>query len=171
MARPPCADPDQIRARWSDHPDAGIAWDVGRSGAVAFDLDRDDKPDDMPDEVWSALQTGVIHATRRTGARGHYIFACKPDEFGNSAGSFGRWGEVRCSNGVIILAPTPHSDADTKDGLYRWRATCLLRPLPEVLRVLLSSAVENEDPKTPGELTLFLNTHQGNRAPQDSKAS
>lgn len=150
----------QIRKWFSDHPGAGIAWDVGRSGAIAFDLDCDDKPADMSDAVWTALQTGAIHTTRQGGsARAHYVFACKPDEFGNGAGAFGRWGEVRCSNGVIVLAPTPHPDADTKGGCYRWRKSGELPPLPDVLRGLLSSAAQNDDPKTPAELTKFLGAH------------
>lgn len=158
-------DPKGIRQWWTDQPGAGIAWDVGRSGGIAFDLDCDDKPADMSNEVWSALQTGVIQATRRTGARGHYVFACNPDGFGNGAGAFGRWGEVRCSNGVIILAPTPHPDAATKGGCYHLRKTGELPPLPDVLRALLSSAGEREDPKTPAELTKFLTGHTANTAP------
>ncbi|MCV7317833.1 bifunctional DNA primase/polymerase [Mycolicibacterium confluentis] len=158
-------DPDQIRQWWFDHPNAGIALDVGRSGLIAFDMDEDldDKPADMTDEVWDALQTGAVHATRRPGcgkdARAHYVFACKPDEFGNGAGAFGRWGQVRCSNGVIVLAPTPHPDADTKGGSYRWRKFGELPPLPDVLRGLLSSAARNHDPNTPAELTTFLGAH------------
>jgi hypothetical protein len=165
------ADPDQIRRWWTDQPNAGIAWDIGRSGAVAFDMDEDcdDKPADMADDVWSALQTGAIHATRRSGcgkdARAHYVFACQPDEFGNSAGGFGRWGQVRCSNGVIILAPTPHPDATTKDGMYWWREIGELPPLPDILHKLLSTAAEHNDPKTPAELTAFLAAHVGNDKP------
>ncbi|OPX12844.1 hypothetical protein B1790_02905 [Mycobacterium sp. AT1] len=159
------SDPDQIRRWWSDHPDAGIALDVGRSGLIAFDLDCDQRPDDMKDEIWSALQTGAVHSTRVTGARAHYLFACDADEFGNSAGAFGRWGEVRCSNGVIILAPTPHPDATTKGGRYEWRTTGEVPPLPAVLRMLLSNAGQNDDPKTPAELITFLAAHTGNDAP------
>lgn len=155
----------QIRKWFTDHPGAGIAWDVGRSGAIAFDLDCDDKPADMTDAVWTALQTGAIHTTRQGGsARAHYVFACKPDEFGNGAGAFGRWGEVRCSNGVIVLAPTPHPDAETKGGSYRWRKFGKLPPLPDVLRGLLSTAAQNDDPKTPAELTKFLGEHTENNA-------
>ncbi|MGV0599090.1 bifunctional DNA primase/polymerase, partial [Mycolicibacterium pulveris] len=32
----------QIRRWWTDNPNAGIALHVGRSGALAFDLDLDD---------------------------------------------------------------------------------------------------------------------------------
>ncbi len=159
-------DPEQVQNWWTDNPDAGIACDVGRSGAIAFDLDRDHKPDDMTGDVWSALQTGAIHATRRDGSRGHYLFRCDADEFGNSAGGFGRWGEVRCSNGVIVLAPSPHPDAKTKNGQYRWHRTGDVPPLPDVLRKLLSLAGHNDDPLTPAELTAFLKAHNGDDAPQ-----
>ncbi|MBS1695770.1 MAG: bifunctional DNA primase/polymerase [Actinobacteria bacterium] len=158
-------DADRIAGWWTDHPNAGIAADVGRSGLIAFDLDCDERPAEMTDDVWSALQTGAIHATRATGARAHYVFSCQPDEFGNGAGVFGRWGEVRCSNGVIILAPTQHPDAKTKRGRYGWRRTGDVPPLPDVLRALLSAAGNNDDPKTPAELLTFLAAHTGNDAP------
>jgi hypothetical protein len=61
--------------------------------------------------LWKALWRGRIQLTRRgKSARGHYVFATKPGEFGNSAGAFMRYGEVRGRNGVIIAEPTPHAD-------------------------------------------------------------
>ncbi|MCC9187179.1 hypothetical protein LOC73_43290, partial [Mycolicibacterium mageritense] len=36
--------------------------------------------------------------------------------------------------------------------------------MPDVLRGLLSTAAQNDDPKTPAELLLFLKAHNGNDA-------
>ena len=63
-----------------------------------------------------------MHLTRKTGDRGHYLYLMpERHQFGNSAGAFVRWGQVRGHNGVIILAPTPHPDAATKGGRYHWK--------------------------------------------------
>lgn len=163
-------DPEQIAEWYDDHPERGIACDVGRSGLIPFDFDRDRKPEDISDEVWSAVLTGLIHATREdpNSVRAHYIFACEPDEFGNSAGPLARFGfDVKCSNGVIILAPTPHPDAETKGGMYHWRKTGEVPPLPDVLRPMLTKAAESYiEPKTPDELKAFLAQHVGYDAPQ-----
>ena len=154
-------DPEQIRRWWTDLPDARIALHVGRSGAVVFDLDCDD-PHTLPPELWKALQRGQVQLTRQgESVRGHYVFATAPGEFGNSAGGFMRYGEVRGRNGVIIAAPTPHADG----GLSRWTEPGSLAPLPEALRAMLSAAVDHADPKTPAELTTFLDAHAAeNRA-------
>lgn len=160
-------DPEQIAEWFEDNPERGIAWHVGRSGAIAFDLDRDEKPEDMNGEIWDALQTGNVHGTRKNGTvRAHYVFACEPDQFGNSAGFFEPFGQVRCNNGVVILAPTRHPDADTKGGFYRWRKTGKLRPIPDVLRARLKKAGESVEPKTPAELDRFFAAHTLYAEPQ-----
>lgn len=160
-------DPEQIEAWFANYPDRGIAWHVGRSGAIAFDLDRDEKPQDLDSEIWDALQTGKIHATRKNGSvRAHYVFACEPDQFGNSAGFFASFGQVRCSNGVVILAPTPHPDADTKGGSYRWRETGTLPPIPDVLCAGLKKAAEDVEVKTPAQLEEFFAAHTLYTEPQ-----
>lgn len=160
-------DPEQIAEWFEDNPERGIAWHVGRSGAIAFDLDHDQKPQDIDSEIWDALQTGAIHATRKNGSvRAHYVFACEPDQFGNSAGFFEPFGQVRCKNGVVILAPTPHPDAETKGGQYRWRDTGELPSLPDALRAGLKKAGESVEPKTPAELDKFFAAHTLYAEPQ-----
>lgn len=77
-------------------------------------------------------------------------------EFGNSAGAFARWGEVRGANGVIIVAPTLHPDADTEGGCYRQIKTGELTPLPDVLRECLSETIGSADPLSKAELDEFL---------------
>jgi hypothetical protein len=158
-------DTAQIRRWWAEHPDAGIALHVGRSGAVAFDLDRDD-PDTLPDELWTGLQRGQEQRTRRgESVRGHCVFAAQPGEFGNSAGGFMRYGDVRGRNGVIIAEPTPHADG----GCYRWTGPGPVPALPDELRELLSAAVDHADPKTPAELVTFLDAHSGDDRPHALK--
>ena len=159
-------DADQIGAWWRENPDYGIALHVGKSGAVAFDVDIDDldviaragRPD-IPEALRSAA---AIQHTRCHGDRGHYVYATAPGEsFGNGPGAFRRWGQVRGRNGVIIAAPTPHPNAETKGGQYQWKRVGALVPLPDVLRRCLSEAADEADPLTEAELEEFLDTYVG----------
>lgn len=159
-------DADQIQRWWKANPDYGIALHCGRSGAIVFDLDLDSingirvyGRDDLADAMLTAT---AIQGTRRDGDRGHYIFAMPPDkEFGNGAGAFTACGEVRGKNGVIIAAPTPHPDVETKGGTYRQVRAGQVGPLPEVLRECLTEAADQSDPLTDAELEAFLDTHTG----------
>jgi hypothetical protein len=169
-------DADQIAAWWAENPNYGIALHVGRSGAVAFDLDHSNyvllvtiAEDGRPD-IADALETaGAINGTRSTGDRGHYLFLMPAgQEFGNSAGAFGRWGEVRGKNGVIIVAPTPHPDQDDPEKIdaehdcypkYYTKRAGALTPLPDVLRDCLSEAKDSADPLFDHELDEFLDEH------------
>lgn len=159
-------DPEQIRHWWSANPNCGIALHCGRSGAVVFDLDLDSingirvyGRDDLADAMLIAT---AIQGTRHDGDRGHYIFAMPPDkEFGNGAGAFTACGEVRGKNGVIIAAPTPHPDAETKGGVYRQVRTGPVSPLPEALRDCLTEAADQNGPLTDAELEAFLDAHTG----------
>ncbi|WP_375481985.1 bifunctional DNA primase/polymerase [uncultured Mycobacterium sp.] len=168
-------DPDQIRRWWTANPNCGIALHCGRSGLIAFDLDIDDldqiSRDGHPEIATALRNAGAIHLTRRTGDRGHYLFLTHGEQFGNSAGLFMRWGQVRGKNGVIVLAPTPHPDADTKGGDYpdadtkggdySWGKAEDITPLPDVLRECLSEAADCADPLTDAELDTFLDTYTG----------
>ena len=156
-------DPDQIERWWVENPRYGIALHVGRSGAIAFDLDAlalavivDAGRPDIADALADA---GGINGTRRpeiSTERAHYLFSCTPSEFGNSAGDFGRWGEVRGKNGYIVVAPTEHPDADTKGGLYWQVRTGELTPVPELLRSALAAPGKVADPLTFDEFEAWL---------------
>jgi hypothetical protein len=154
--------PNQIRHWWTENPKYGIALHCGRSGAIVFDLDVDSLKavrDDIADALSNA---GAIQGTRRDGDRGHYLYLMPEDrQFGNGAGAFMTWGEVRGKNGVIIVAPTPHPDAETKDGDYNQRRTGAVGPLPDVLRECLTEAGESAEPLTNAELDTFLDTYEG----------
>ncbi|GFG73587.1 hypothetical protein MBOT_09520 [Mycobacterium botniense] len=131
-----------------------------------FDLDLDSIDgirvygrDDLADAMLTAT---AIQGTRHDGDRGHYMFAMPPDsEFGNGAGAFTACGEVRGKNGVIIAAPTPHPDAETKGGTYRQIRVGQVGPLPEVLRECLTEAAGQNDPLTDAELEAFLDAPPG----------
>jgi Bifunctional DNA primase/polymerase, N-terminal len=159
-------EPEQIRAWWRENPGNGIALHIGKSGAVAFDLDIDYLDviarAGRPDIAEALRSAAAIQATRRQGDRGHYLYATAPGEsFGNGPGAFRRWGQVRGRNGVIIAAPTPHPDAKTKGGHYQWKRVGALRPLPEALRASLLAAANETDPLTRAQLDEFLDTYIG----------
>ncbi|MFT3663317.1 MAG: bifunctional DNA primase/polymerase [Gordonia sp. (in: high G+C Gram-positive bacteria)] len=153
-------DPDQINEWWQANPDYGIALHVGRSGAVAFDLDRDDLAE-LPGDMADALRLGVFQSSRRgMSDRGHYVFANGGLEYSNSAKAFGPYGEVRGKNGYIVAAPTPHAKAEGGGG-YQWAKPAAVPELPEVLREVLrhrmQQAPADEQPTfTEPELRRFL---------------
>ena len=161
----------QIEEWWTAHPNSGVALHAGRSGAVIFDVDLDDlklitreaKINPNLRGIHKALRSaGAIQSTRAQGDRAHHLYACEPgDDFGNGAGAFARFGEVRGRNGVIIVAPSVHEKADTDGGRYAWTRTGPLTPLPDVLRRCVSTAAGQADPKTPAELDGFLRAHTG----------
>lgn len=160
-------EPDQIRRWWEANPNYGIALHCGRSGAGVFDFDQDSLEALRGmgrDDLGNALATATaVQGTRRDGDRGHYIFLLPEDgrEYGNSAGAFTFVGEFRGKNGVIIAAPTPHPDADTKGGEYRQVKTGAVGPMPVALRDCLTEAGVSADPLTDAEMETFLDTYTG----------
>lgn len=156
-------DPDQIRKWWWDrNPAYGIALHAGRSGAVIFDLDNG-ALEELPSDLRDGLASGVCQLSRKDNPdRGHYLFL-NDELYGNSAGAFAPFGDVRGKNGVIIAAPTPHV-AD--DGDYRWVRMGEVPTLPDGLRVCLRAAPENEaPPMTSVELGEFFATYAANHRP------
>ncbi|BBX27950.1 bifunctional DNA primase/polymerase [Mycolicibacterium alvei] len=158
-------DPEQIREWWSENSNHGIALHCGRSGAGVFDYDMNNLDalrvmgrGDLADALLSAE---AVQGTRGEGDRGHYIFLLPDDgkEYGNSAGAFTVVGEFRGKNGVIIAAPTPHPDAETKGGEYRQVRTGPVGRMPDVLRECLSEAGASADPLTDAETEALLDTH------------
>lgn len=158
-------DHDQIREWFEPNPHYGIALHCGRSGAGVFDFDMSNldalRVMGRNDLVDALLAANAIQGTRADGDRGHYIFLLPDDgrEYGNSAGAFTVVGEFRGKNGVIIAAPTPHPDAESKGGEYKQIKTGPVGPMPEVLRECLSEAGLSVDPLTDAEMEVFLDTH------------
>ncbi|MCM3897864.1 bifunctional DNA primase/polymerase [Gordonia sputi] len=153
-------DPEQINEWWDENPDFGIALHVGRSGAVTFDLDNA-RLDELPADLADGLRQGVCQMSRRDNPdRGHYLFVAD-ETYGNGAGAFRPFGDVRGKNGVIIAEPTPH----VKDeGQYRWTRSGDIPPLPDALRRCLSSASPDEaEPLTDAEFTAFCSAPEHDR--------
>lgn len=153
-------DPQQIDEWWTEDPNRGIALHVGRSRAIGFDLDVDSLTE-LPDELAQALRTGLVQKTRAGESdRGHYLFALDDgDDFGNGAGAFAPFGEVRGRNGVLICEPTTHPNPE---GRYRWISAGPLPPLPDALRSCLSaSATVEVAPLSSAALDEFLSSHAG----------
>jgi hypothetical protein len=154
-------DPERIRRWWDENPDYGIALHVGRSGGVIFDLDNA-ALDELPRDIADGLRQGACQLSRRDNPdRGHYLFV-NDGGYGNGAGAFRPFGDVRGKNGVIIAAPTPHVK---DDGEYRWTRTGSLPALPDALRRCLSQASEHEaEPLTDVEFTTFVDAPEHNQA-------
>ena len=139
--------PEEIEKWWAEDPDQGLGLHAGKSGAVIFDLDRYSL-DEVPEPIQTALRSAaVVLGTRRTGDRGHYLFAIEPgDDFGNSAGASPAVRGGARQERVHRGAPTPHPDADTKDAAYSQRRIGALSQLPVVLRQCLSAASRGSRP-------------------------
>lgn len=118
----------KIERFWARHPQAGIALHMGRSGAVAADIDVDILPAGL-----ECLNLGAIQLSRAS-ARGHRIFATD-QTFCSGKLKFNGMevGDVRSGNTVIMAQPTPH----TRGGQYRWLTTGPVPALPDDVRALL----------------------------------
>lgn len=133
--------PEQIERWFRDGSTSGIALHIGKSGAIAFDVDD---PAQLPHRLreWVMLENVPFQSTRKQEAmRGHYLFANpQGSNYGNSKGGLrGGWGEVRGRNGIIVVSPTLHSKFD-EGGQYMWKRTGAVPLLPLALQRLLPEA-------------------------------
>lgn len=175
-------DVDKV-ARWFASAEAkfrgievGVVLHVGRSGAIAFDVDH---PERMPDVLRRAIdEYNPPFQSSRTNVpgRGSYVFALPEGVmFGSSAGSLGKdWGEVKGRNGCITVAPTPHPK-EALGGRYAWQRTGELPVLPQALGAALLSAPTNKSRQYPrpsklnarsrvrGLLNRLLKANEGER--------
>lgn len=152
---------------WFAGTDYALALHVGRSGAIAFDVDH---PDQLPDVLAEAIrQTQPPFQSTRVDApgRGHYLFAIPPGRaLGNRQGKLGKtWGEVRGRNGVIVVAPSEHEKA-ADGGRYSWVRTGAVPVLPDAVAGLLPDAAEAEDAATDAEVKAFLERHTAGSRPE-----
>lgn len=160
-------DADRIREWWAANEGYGIALHSGRSGAVVFDLDAEDLAY-VPSDLREPLQLGRFQSSRQGKlARGHYVFAVLEGEsYGNSAGAFAPFGDVRGKNGVIIAAPTPHVDAETKGGGYLWSGSGAIPVITDALRECLRSPPDREaEPMNEVDLGNFLTKYVASDRP------
>ena len=134
-------DPKQIDSWFRPGTNYGIALHLGKSGAIAFDVDD---PSQIPNRLreWIMLENVPFQSTRTNDPlRGHYIFATpEGSNYGNSKGLLkGAWGEVRGKNGIVVASPTPHSK-QAEGGQYVWKRTGIVPLLPYALQRLLPEA-------------------------------
>lgn len=146
----------------------GIFLHAGACGLVIFDVDH---PDNVPKWLWGHLDTAPFQRSRTGGSprRGHYIFRIPPGRrLGNSVGKItgtgGRgWGEVRGANGVIVVTPTIHGEAD-RGGRYWWVRTGAIPVLPDEVAQKLPDTDAARDLASAGEVARFLDWATGQDA-------
>lgn len=86
-------DPEQIRRWWADNPNYGIALHVGRSGAVAFDLDGNSLFRSADAILFQVPEDGQ--------------FSNSATKFDDLPAGMGAKIDVRGQNGVIVTASVP----------------------------------------------------------------
>lgn len=153
---------------WFAREDVGLAIHVGRSGAIAFDVDR---PSALPFPLreWLFADFAPFQATRvGQPHRGHHLFAALPGRaYGNSSGRLGStWGEVRGRNGIIVVAPTSHAKSH-EGGQYCWERTGIVPPLPfELDQRLPQRQSQSLEAVDLAEVQAFLDQHISTLAPE-----
>ena len=156
-----------------EYPDAaGIALHCGRSGVVVVDIDTEDEYA-VPAELLRAIKElePPFQTTRRDAAlRGHYLFQQPHGRtIGNSLGKLGKgWGDVRGTNGVIILPPSLHKSA-SDGGHYEWQRTGAIPVLPTYVADLLPDGGDNESTVSDAAVEAFLSEHVSNMKPHAAK--
>jgi Bifunctional DNA primase/polymerase, N-terminal len=159
-------EPEMIAA-WFAGTDHGIALHVGRSGGLALDVDY---PDRVPDVLRIAIRDHAPpHQSTRVDVpgRGHYLFAMPEGRtLGNGTGRLGgTWGQIRGLNGVVIVEPSLHDNAD-QGGRYAWATVGPVPLLPDPVAVLLDDASPAEDAATDVQVAAFLLEHTGGTRPE-----
>lgn len=152
---------------WFSGSTYGLALHIGKSGAIAFDVDD---PSCVPGQLreWMSFEGTPFQSTRKNDPkRGHYLFATVAEaNYGNSKGLLrGAWGEVRGRNGIIAVAPTVHQKwAD--GGQYKWLRTGPLPYLPnEIMKLLPRNSVVASSSVDLSEVEAFMRQHEGSELP------
>jgi putative DNA primase/helicase len=167
----------QVITSWFAGTDHALGLHVGRSGAVAFDVDI---PDLMPEPLKQAILDCAppYQSTREDELnRGHYLFLTDR-RLGNGRGKLlhpdhgGKWGEVRGSNGIIVVEPSHHSKA-VEGGQYVWIPeqfgdddSVVVPAMPHYLDALLPDGTKTETAATDAEVTRILRVYLGETKPQ-----
>lgn len=135
--------PRTVKKWFLDNPEDGLFLHLGPSRLIAFDLDIDEGLEQLPTHIADALRLGLFQRSRK-GDRGHYVFGTT-EIFGNGAGGFSPFGDVRGANGVIVVAPTIHPVTGRRYRLVRgdWGN---VPELPSELRALLRVGGTNQKP-------------------------
>jgi hypothetical protein len=153
----------QVIAGWFAGTDHDVFIHLGRSGALAFDVDH---PENLAPPIQQAIKQHwpPYQSTRPDEpGRGHYIFAV-PDgrRFGNGLGALANgWGELRGENGVIMVKPSRHPS-----GEYDWGKVGPVPVLPGYLATQLPEATEAADAATDAQVSAFLAEYRRAERPE-----
>jgi hypothetical protein len=164
----------RVIAAWFAATDHDIALHCGRSGVLVFDVDY---PDNVPEVLRPHFQGSAPYQSTRpdTRGRGHHMFRMPSGlNLGNSTGRLkGGWGQVRGTNGVIMVEPSLNPD-----GRYHWERVGLVPELPQELADLLpksskaqaasgngSAPDSDTDAATDDEVSQFFSDHRGGSSP------
>jgi predicted P-loop ATPase len=110
-------DAEQIRAWWTQWPDANIGVATG-NGLVVIDIDPRHGGDESFDELRERLGKLPDTVEALTGSKGRHIYLAVPKgvEVRNSAGVIAPGIDVRGENGYVVAAPSSH----VSGGTYGW---------------------------------------------------
>lgn len=110
-------DADQIRAWWSQWPDANVGVATG-GGLVVVDIDPRHGGDEGFDDLTQRLGKIPDTVEALTGSKGRHIYLSVPQgvEIRNSAGLLAPGVDVRGENGYVVAAPSSH----VSGGTYGW---------------------------------------------------
>lgn len=155
----------EVLAAWFAGADLGIFIHCGRSGITVLDVDD---PSKVPAEIADVMADVAVpyQSTRKSvEGRGHYILATPPgSSFGNSLGDLDKgWGEIRGQNGVIIVAPTVHENAE---GQYRWARTGHIPTMPASIADKLRTSRDARDAASDAQVQAFLAEHATTCVPE-----
>lgn len=140
-------DPDQIKAWWSQFPNAQIGAVTGKAaGFFVLDIDIPDGPETLKE---LELKNGPLPSTaeQRTGSGGRHLFFKSPGgiEIKNSVRKLGPGLDIRGDGGYIIMAPSVHENGNP----YEWVNTGSITPAPDWLINLITQKPQLPERTTP----------------------
>jgi hypothetical protein len=159
-------DPEEIRKLFK-FPNISIALHAGKSGAIVIDVDN---PLLVPGLLQEVISNPAVpfQSTRidENMGRGHYFLRLPNGlSFGNRLGSLpGGWGDIRCHNAVVLVAPSVHP---APDGFYKWQRTGVLPMLPSNLAVRLPQCTSQvEFALSQNEALVFIQKNSSENYPE-----
>jgi hypothetical protein len=137
-------DEDAISAWWSEHPDANIGLDCGKSGVVVIDVDDMDAIPILTERLgWNPADDRTSIA--RTGRGGlHIYYRAGGNSVRNSASKVVRGVDIRGDGGYVVLPPSVHESSQ----VYHWISESDILPIPEKLVEVLSYREEPQSVPT-----------------------
>jgi hypothetical protein len=154
-SRSSSADPDQIRAWWSAHPEANIGIVTGPSGLVMIDLDGPEASDWWAERQaeHGAIDTVMAFSGRAEGGAHLYFRAPQGVQLRAKVGKIGPHVDVRNGFTYAVAPPSIHPDTGT---VYRWGQTRGFAELPPWLIELCKEQVHARRDVAPPSVSGLL---------------